>query len=141
LQWRSRWQLQLNYTYSDFRYQDYQTPKADYSDMRLPGLPQHLAQGQLRYQAPKGLSLRFSAYHRGQLYANDANTATEAAVTLFHLDAALPLGFFPQGQLFFGIQNLTDVRYSDNIRLNAFGNRFYEPAPGRSVFGGVRFQL
>jgi iron complex outermembrane receptor protein len=141
LQWRSRWQLQLNYTYSDFRYQDYQTPKADYSDMRLPGLPQHLAQGQLRYQAPKGLSLRFSAYHRGQLYANDANTATEAAVTLFHLDAALPLGFFPQGQLFFGIQNLRDVRYSDNIRLNAFGNRFYEPAPGRSVFGGVRFQL
>ena len=52
LQWHNRWQLQLNYTYSDFRYQEYQTPDADYSEMRLPGLPQHLAQGQLRYQVP-----------------------------------------------------------------------------------------
>ena len=141
LQWRNRWQLQLNYTYSDFRYQEYQTPDADYSEMRLPGLPQHLAQGELRYQVPKRLSLRISAYHRGQMYANDANTATEAAVTLFYLDAALPLSFFPEGQLFFGIQNLTDARYSDNIRLNAFGNRFYEPAPGRSLFAGMRLGI
>ena len=141
LNWDSPWKLSLNYTYSDFRYKDYQTPDSDFSDNTLPGLPPHLFQGQLLYQIPQGLSVRFSAYHRGLLYGNDANTATEEAVTLLHIDAATPLGFFPAAQLFVGIQNLTDARYSDNLRLNAFGNRFYEPAPGRSFYGGVRIRL
>ena len=141
LNWTNRWKLNLNYTYSDFRYRDYQTPDSDFSDNILPGLPPHLFQGQFLYQVPKGLSIRFSAYHRGLLYANDANTATEEAVTLLHVDAATPLGFFPAAQLFVGIQNLTDARYSDNLRLNAFGNRFYEPAPGRSFYGGLRIRL
>jgi iron complex outermembrane receptor protein len=30
------------------------------------------------------------------------------------------------------IQNLTNTRYFDNIRINAFGNRYYEPAAGRN---------
>ena len=36
-----------------------------------------------------------------------------------------------------GINNLFNVRYFDNIRLNAFGGRFYEPAPGRNVYFGI----
>ena len=65
----------------------------------------------------------------------------EAAVSLWHIDAALPLPIWPQAQLFFGVQNLTDARYSDNLRLNAFGNRFYEPAPGRFLYGGLRLSI
>jgi iron complex outermembrane receptor protein len=30
------------------------------------------------------------------------------------------------------IQNLTNTSYFDNIRINAFGNRYYEPAAGRN---------
>jgi iron complex outermembrane receptor protein len=36
-----------------------------------------------------------------------------------------------------GVRNITDRAYFDNIRINAFGGRFYEPAPGRHYFGGV----
>jgi iron complex outermembrane receptor protein len=32
------------------------------------------------------------------------------------------------------IQNLTNTRYFDNIRINAFGNRYYEPAAGRQLY-------
>ena len=39
--------------------------------------------------------------------------------------------------LFAGINNLFNVQYFDNIRLNAFGKRYYEPAPGRNLFFGV----
>ena len=42
---------------------------------------------------------------------------------------------------FFGINNLFDEQYYDNVRLNAFGNRFYEPAPGFNVYLGLNFQL
>ena len=43
------------------------------------------------------------------------------------------------GELSFfgGVNNLFDVAYFDNIRLNAFGSRHYEPAPGRNLFGGL----
>jgi iron complex outermembrane receptor protein len=40
---------------------------------------------------------------------------------------------------FGGVNNLFDVTYFDNIRLNAFGSRYYEPAPGRNLFGGISF--
>ena len=34
--------------------------------------------------------------------------------------------------------NLTDTRYFDNIRINAFGSRFYEPAAGRQFLFSVK---
>jgi len=41
---------------------------------------------------------------------------------------------------FFGVNNLLDQVYNDNIRINAFGSRFYEPGPGINIYGGVRFR-
>ena len=34
--------------------------------------------------------------------------------------------------------NLTNTRYFDNIRINAFGSRFYEPAAGRQLLFSVK---
>lgn len=141
VRWANSWQFQFNYTYSDFKYSKYQTSNADYSDKRLPGLPQHLLQGQLIYSLSQGTTVRLSAYHRGKIYANDANSAMEAAVSLLNLDATLPLPIWPKAQLFFGVQNFTNALYSDNVRLNAFGDRFYESAPGRSLYGGLRLSI
>ena len=39
------------------------------------------------------------------------------------------------------ISNVFDKEYFDNIRINAFGGRYYEPAPKRTIFGGIRFTL
>jgi len=39
---------------------------------------------------------------------------------------------------FVGINNLFNVAYNDNIRINAFGGRYYEPAPKMNVFAGIR---
>jgi iron complex outermembrane receptor protein len=36
-----------------------------------------------------------------------------------------------------GIQNLFDKTYIDNIRINAFGGRYYETALPRQVFLGL----
>lgn len=40
---------------------------------------------------------------------------------------------------FFLVENLTDVRYTSFIQLNDPGGRYYNPAPGRSYFGGLTF--
>ena len=39
---------------------------------------------------------------------------------------------------FSGINNVFNTKYNDNIRINAFGGRYYEPAPEFNMYGGVR---
>ena len=39
-----------------------------------------------------------------------------------------------------GLSNLTDTDYNDNVRLNAFGGRYFEPAPGFAVQGGLSLE-
>ena len=38
------------------------------------------------------------------------------------------------------LSNLTDTEYNDNVRLNAFGGRYFEPAPGFAVQGGLSLE-
>jgi iron complex outermembrane receptor protein len=42
---------------------------------------------------------------------------------------------------FISIDNLFNKEYFDNIRINAFGSRFYEPAPGINFIGGLKLNL
>ena len=42
---------------------------------------------------------------------------------------------------FIGVNNLFNTEYNDNIRINAFGSRFYEPAPKFNIYGGMRLRL
>ena len=37
-----------------------------------------------------------------------------------------------------GVDNLTDRRYYDNLRINDTGARYYEPGPGRTLYAGIR---
>jgi iron complex outermembrane receptor protein len=32
---------------------------------------------------------------------------------------------------------LFDEKYNSNVRINAFGGRFFEPAPDLNVYGGL----
>jgi len=40
--------------------------------------------------------------------------------------------------MFVGIDNVLNVDYSLGNDLNAFGERYYQPAPPRNWFGGVK---
>ena len=40
-------------------------------------------------------------------------------------------------QPYIGINNLFNAHYNSNIRINAFGGRYYEPAPERNVYAGI----
>jgi iron complex outermembrane receptor protein len=38
---------------------------------------------------------------------------------------------------FVGVYNLLDETYSENVRLNPVGGRYYEPGPWRNAYAGV----
>jgi iron complex outermembrane receptor protein len=41
-------------------------------------------------------------------------------------------------EIFAGVDNLLDEQYSLGNDLNAFAGRFYQPAPTRNGYGGVK---
>ena len=135
------WRLQTQYSYSDFKYTKYILPNGNFSGNLLPGIPRHQGNVQLLYKSDAAWQFRWVLQYRGDFFADDANLNQESAVFLMHGDASWTLPFWPNGQLYFGVQNLTNALYADNIRLNAFGQRYFEPAPERSGFGGLRISL
>lgn len=134
--------IQGSYTHSNFKYTSYTLPQGDFSKNVLPGIPKHFTSLSLLYQNKKGLNARLQHRFVDALYANDANSVSEPS---YHTtDFSMSYRFKGQKSIwspFFGINNIFDTTYSDNIRLNAFGARYYEPAPGINFYAGIRYKL
>lgn len=136
----------LSYTLSDFRYQTYELPSASgpisFQGNRLPGIPQHLLAGQAAWAyAAEGL-LSLEGRYLSAIFADDANANTAGAFFELNIRIAQQLQWKGVAWSFFGgLNNLLDTAYASNVRLNAFGGRFFEPAPGRNGYVGVGVAL
>lgn len=134
--------ISSSYTYSDFKYDTYFSNNDNFSGNLLPAIPKHTCSILATYQQSSGLQLRTQGRYIGTLFTNDSNSVS--VDDYFLLDANIgyqiqlkKVKVFP----FFGLNNLLNIEYFDNIRINAFGNRFYEPGAEFNVYGGVRFKL
>lgn len=129
--------LRLAYTYQDFAYRDFVTPAGDVSGNTQPAVADHQFFAGLVYQ---GEVLRGEANVRwvDDFPLNDANTAYNWAyrVVDLRLSARADVGRM-QLRPFLGVDNLFDERYNASAIPNAFGGRYYEPAPGTEVYGGI----
>ncbi|HMQ49399.1 MAG TPA: TonB-dependent receptor [Saprospiraceae bacterium] len=138
------WRASLNYAYSDFIYQDYELTDNTLNGQQLPGIPRHQAAASLQYIHPLGLLFRWQSRLNGALFVDDANTIKDDAYLVHHLNGAYTIGKREKNwrmMLIFGINNLLDAKYNDNIRINAFGGQYFEPAPGINFFGGIQLNL
>jgi iron complex outermembrane receptor protein len=141
LSWKNNSGLQVDasYTWSDFKFENFADDNGnDFSGNQLPGLPRQFGYLGLSYNTESGFSGTVEAIYSGDLYANNANTANVSSYTI----ANLRLGYdFQNGNWmirpYIGINNLFDEAYNSNIRINAFGGRYFEPAPTRNVYAGV----
>ncbi len=83
-----------------------------------------------------------SNLYNGSLYTNNSNAVEDGAYLIvnFKINYRLHLNnylFAP----FMGINNILDTEYNDNIRINGFGSRFYEPAPLRNIYVGLKIRF
>ena len=88
------------------------------------------------------LFLNLNFKNIGALYANNSNTIKVDEFNTFNFKIGKKFKLsrsivYP----YLIISNVFDKEYFDNIRINAFGGRYYEPAPKRTIFGGIRFTL
>ena len=137
-----KWRASASYTFSDFTFDEYVAGNDTLSGEFLPGIPKHFGALSLQYINPKGLFFKLQSRFVGKLFTNDSNTVEDDAYTLVNLNIGYEQHFSKLTLIpFFGINNLLDATYNDNIRINAFGGRFYEPAAGINFYGGVRVRF
>mgnify|MGYP001162371943 CR=1 FL=1 len=120
------------------------TVTSDFAGNTIPGTVEQLLFSEISYIHPSGWYGALDILHIGEQFANNANTVEVDAYTVANIRIGLERAI---GSTiiapFFGINNLTNEDYNTDIRINAFGNRYFEPAPDRNVFAGVtlRFTL
>lgn len=134
-----RWHSTLSYTHSDFTFDRYVNADGeDFSGNTIPGTAANQIYGELSYSNPRGWFGSLDALYIGKQFANDANTAINDAYTI----AGLRLGYrYAPGAIeltpYLAANNLFDARYNANVRINAFGGRYFEAGTGRDIFGGI----
>jgi len=126
------------WTWSDFVFGRFVTAGGDFSGRQLPGVPEHRFDFHATWRDGGGTFARLDLRFVGELFADNANTATSPSHTVLDLRAGHEWRLDNiRLNAFIGLGNLFDKRYNDNVRVNAFGGRFFEPAPDRNVFGGL----
>lgn len=131
--------VDLSYTWSDFGFDYFVDDDGnDFSGNRLPGLPEQFGYFGFHYASEPGLRATFESVYSGRLFADDANEVAVPGyvVANFRLSREFPHGKW-QLAPYFGVNNIFDRRYNSNIRINAFGARYFEPAPDRNIYAGV----
>jgi iron complex outermembrane receptor protein len=128
----------LAYTYLNAAFREFVKDGVDLADSEVPGLPPHQVHGELFYRHPLGFYGSIEVLYVSAFFVDDENTTKNDAYTV----ANLRLGYMHRYRgwsvsPFLGIQNLFDTRYNSNVRTNAAGSRFFEPAPDINVYGGV----
>jgi len=122
---------------------NYSTIKARFTsghliDKYLPGIAKDFGSIQLQQNLKSDASIRFSSIYRGSIYADNDNKVIIPKNIILSLEASKG---FNQLKFTAGIQNLLNAQYSDNVRINGFGDRYYEAANTRQGFVRMQYQL
>lgn len=130
----------IAYTYSNFEFDQFLDDNGnDFSGNALPGIPDNLFRAEIAYTHTSGFYSTVDVLNVGDFFVNNANSTSNESYRVVNLRAGLDDLEFGHWVLspFVGINNLADEAYSANIRINAFGGRYFEPAPDRHWYGGV----
>lgn len=129
----------LAYTFSNFKFQDFVSGTTVFSGNRLPGVPDHMWAGELRYRHESGVHAAVEVQASSPVYADNANSASVPRYTVLNASAGYD---YERGSLhlepFLLVKNATDQRYSQFALINDSGKRFYNPLPGLSLYGGLK---
>jgi len=132
----------LSYTWSKFMFEDYIVNESNLSGNILPGIPTHLLALNLNYHLFENFILSFQNKYVGDFFADDNNEVLVKKVLISDLN--LHNSFKSDRflvSIYGGVNNLFETFYFDNIRINAFGGRYYEAAAGRYFYIGASLKI
>jgi iron complex outermembrane receptor protein len=134
-----RGKLNLSYTLSKNEFKDFVLDGNNLSDNLIPGIPTQMLDLDIVFNLTRGRSLIISNRLIGERYADNENETLVSSFNLFNLKYAKEI--LRNSEVFIGANNLFNQEYYDNIRINAFGKRYYEPAPKRNLYFGINLSF
>ncbi|WKD29199.1 TonB-dependent receptor [Halomonas sp. KG2] len=138
-----QWRLDSALTLARYEFDKFATPSERFDGNRIPGLPEQTWVNQLTWENLDQRFVTLETEYIGDLVADNANATEVDSYWLLNLRVGdgWQLSEGTRLSAYLGLRNLLDEEHYANVRLNGTFGRFYEPAPGRSVYGGVELSF
>jgi len=138
-QFVSNLRVWISHTWHDFHYGDFTQNSTSFTGNRLPSVPPQTVVAGLDLLTRPGLYLNLTYTYADRIALNDANSAYAGSYNLLggRIGYRKVLALRWKLDLFGGVDNLFDTRYSLGNDINAAAGRYYNAAPGVNYFGGV----
>ena len=126
-------------SFYDFKFQNYQQGATDFSGNELTGVPKTTINSLLNFTFFNKLSVDYSHFYTSKTPLNDANTVFSDSSLIGNIQFRYPVNLErTRMNLFLQIQNVYNTDYVLGFDINAFGNRYYNPAAKRNFVLGVK---
>ena len=138
LTWQATPGLEVAARYTGSRFVIEEASDSSLVGNRVPGIPSRRVYLHTEV-SNDGWWGRLSGQGVPSYYTNDANTAEAPRYVLVNLTLGHK-GIDTRGltlKPFVAVNNVLDERYAGSVVVNAFGGRYYEPAPERSFSAGL----
>jgi iron complex outermembrane recepter protein len=146
----------VSYTYSDFKFDEFTertiaNPAGfDRAGNVIPSTPENLVFAEFSYRAPRGWFIAADALYVDDQFGDSGNTRDNPATPTVREGSEVPAYTVANMRMgwdieldslvlspFLGVTNLSDKTYTANVRVNATANRYFEPGPTRTGYGGI----
>ena len=106
---------------------------------RLPGAPKHSLFADVEARFTEALKAGLEMRLESKAYVNDLNSDAAPGYAVFNARVAKEFLFNGAKMVLYGrIDNLFAKNYAGSVIVNGTNDRYFEPAPGRRLFVGVR---
>jgi len=135
----SNFKFRFSGSFYDFTFKDYQQGETNFSGNDLTGVPKTTINSLLNFTFFNKLSVDYSHFYTSKMPLNDANTVWSDSNLIGNIQFRFPVNLEKTRlNLFLQIQNLYNTDYVLGFDINAFGNRFYNPAAKRNFVFGIK---
>ncbi|WP_293885684.1 TonB-dependent receptor [Sphingobacterium sp. UBA1498] len=136
-------QFASNFSFNDYSFRTYQVGDKNYQGNKLPAVPKTVWVNSLNILFPNQFRFDLLSNLTAAMPLDDANSVYAKRYHLLQgkLSWTKSVGSRYQIRLFGGADNLLNEKYSLGNDINAFGGRYFNPAPLRNYYGGMSFNF
>ena len=128
------WKAWVSHALQSYKFEEYYADPNDFSGNELTGAPSSIFNAGLGWNPGRFFAIS-TVNVTSRLPLNDANTVYTERYEIVNLK----LGYKIFGLEFYGgCENIFDKLYSLGNDINAFGGRYYNAAPGRNFYAGMK---
>jgi len=130
-------------TYNHYRFGQHQSGNTNAKGNKITAVPDWVWSNSLFFTLPFNLDLNIYHNFTSSIPLNNENTVFAKKYNLVQtkLQWDTPIKGKLALQVYFGIDNLFNEKYSLGNDINAFGGRYFNPAPTRNFYTGIKATL